>query len=67
MYDDQDEQQINHWVDPHQLKKIKGQWRKGDRVVVTAGVEGKRRIIAALHNPPMYGHPGIRRTTNFVE
>jgi hypothetical protein len=36
-------------------------------MVVTAGVKGKRRIIATLHNPPTYGHPGIRRTTNFVE
>jgi hypothetical protein len=28
--DDQDEQQIISWVDPHQLKKIDGLWRKGD-------------------------------------
>jgi hypothetical protein len=65
--DDQDKRQIIHWVDPHQLKKIGGLWRKGDRVVITAGVEGKRRIITALHNPLTYSHPGIRRTNNFVE
>jgi hypothetical protein len=28
--DDQDEQQIVPWVDPHQLKKIDGLWRKGN-------------------------------------
>jgi hypothetical protein len=64
---DQDERWIMPWVDPHQLKKIDGLWRKGDRIVVTAGIKGKRQIIAALHNPLAYGHPGIHRTTDFVE
>jgi hypothetical protein len=39
---DQDEPQITPWVDPHQLKKIDGLWRKGDCIVITAGVERKR-------------------------
>jgi hypothetical protein len=65
--DNQDKQQIMPWVDPHQLKKIDGLWRKGDHVVVTAGVEGKRQLIGALHDPPAYGHPGISRTNDFVE
>jgi hypothetical protein len=65
--DDQDEQQIIPWVDPHQLKKVDGLWRKGNRVVVTAGLEGKRWLIGALHDPPVYGHPGISRTKDFVE
>jgi hypothetical protein len=55
------------WVDPHRLKKIDGLWRKGDCVVVTVGVEGKRRLISTLHDPPAYGHPGISRTNDFVE
>jgi hypothetical protein len=54
-------------VDPHQLKKIDGLWRKGNRTVVTAGLEGKRQIIGTLHDPPAYGHPGISRTIDFVE
>jgi hypothetical protein len=65
--DQQDEQQIASWVDPHQLKKIDGLWRKGDRTVVTTGLEGKRQIIGTLHDPPAYGHPGISRTIDFVE
>jgi hypothetical protein len=65
--DDQDKQQIVPWVDPHQLKKIDGLWRKGDRIVVTAGLEGKRQLIRMLHDPPAYGHPGISRTNDFVE
>jgi hypothetical protein len=64
---DQDEQQIAPWVDPHQLKKIDGLWRKGTQVVVTAGLEEKRQLISALHDPPVYGHPGISRTTDFAE
>jgi hypothetical protein len=64
---DQDEQQITPWVDPHQLKKIDGLWRKGTQVVVTAGLEEKRQLISALHDPPVYGHPGISRTTDFAE
>jgi hypothetical protein len=35
--DEQDEPQISTWIDPHQLKKIDGLWRKGNRTVVTAG------------------------------
>jgi hypothetical protein len=65
--DDQDEQQIVPWVDPHQLKKVEGLWRKGNRVVVTVGLEGKRRLIGTLHDPPAYGHPGISCTKDFVE
>jgi hypothetical protein len=65
--DEQDEQQIATWVDPHQLKKIDGLWRKGNRTVVTTGREGKRQLISTLHDPPAYGHPGISRTTDFVE
>jgi hypothetical protein len=65
--DDQDKQQIAPWVDPHQLKKIDGLWRKGNRTVITAGLEGKRQLIGTLHDPPAYGHPGISRTTDFVE
>jgi hypothetical protein len=65
--DDQDEQQIAPWVDPHQLKKIDGLWRKGNRVVITTGLGRKRQLIGALHDPPAYGHPGISRTTDFVE
>jgi hypothetical protein len=63
----QDEQRIIPWVDPHQLKKIDGLWRKGDRIVVTTGLEEKRRLIGALHDPLVYGHPGISQTNDFVE
>jgi hypothetical protein len=65
--DDQDEQQIAPWVDPHQLKKVDGLWRKGNRIVVTAGLEGKRQLIGVLHDPPAYGHPGISHTNDFME
>jgi hypothetical protein len=63
----QDEKQIAAWVDPHQLKKIDGLWRKGNRTVITTGLEEKRQLISTLHDPPAYGHPGISRTTDFVE
>jgi len=35
--------------------------------VVTGQAEEKRRIVRNVHDSPVYGHPGISRTTDFVE
>ena len=35
--------------------------------MVTGGTHDKRTIIEGHHNPPVYGHPGIKRTTQLVE
>src|ERR1700761_8920509 len=64
---DQDEEILQRWVDPHQLKNINGRWEKGGRKVITAAEDKRRDLIRQRHDPPAYGHPGIRKTTDLVE
>jgi hypothetical protein len=62
----QNEDTLQPWVDPHQLKKINGEWWKGQRKVITGDVEVRCNIIKNHHDLPTYGHPGISRTTDLV-
>jgi hypothetical protein len=62
----QNEDILRPWVDPHQLKKINGEWWKGQRRVITGDTEMRRTIIKNHHDLPAYGHPGISRTTDLV-
>ena len=63
----QDENVLRPWIDPHNLKKINGEWWKERRKVITMGPEQRRNIIRAYHDLPAYGHPGISRTKDLVE
>jgi hypothetical protein len=63
----QNEDCLKPWIDPHQLKCIDGTWYKGERVVVTADVTDKRKLIKAHHDLPIHGHPGISKTIQIVE
>ena len=65
--DEQDEDIIKPWVDPHKLKKINGVWYKEGRRVITKGSEERKSIIAAHHDTPVHGHPGISKTGKIVE
>jgi hypothetical protein len=62
----QDEDTLRPWIDPHQLKKINGEWWKGQRKVITGDTEARRNIIKNHHDLPAYGHPGISRTMDLV-
>jgi hypothetical protein len=62
----QDEDILLPWVDPHHLKKIKGEWWRGRQKVVTGNTNTQCNIIANHHDLPAYGHPGISRTTDLV-
>ena len=64
---EQDESVIRLWVDPHQLKKIDGVWRKEGRIVVTAKSPYTKQLIHDHHDLPVHGHPGISRTTDLVQ
>ena len=55
----QDKNILRPWIDPHNLKKINGEWWKGRRKVITMRLEQRRNIIRAYHDLPAYGHPGI--------
>ena len=55
----QDENILCPWIDPHNLKKINGEWWNGRRKVITMGPEQRQNIIRAYHDLPAYGHPGI--------
>ena len=64
---EQDEEAIKAWVDPHKLKRIHDVWYKEGRCIVTGSLESKRTIIKSRHDLPIYGHPGISKTTQLVE
>ena len=60
-------QTLKPWVSTHDLRLINGTWYKDARRVVTGGTHDKRTIIKGHHDPQVYGHPGIKRTTQLVE
>jgi hypothetical protein len=62
----QDEDILRPWIDPHHLKKIDGEWWKGQRKVITGNTEIWRNIIKNHHDLPAYGHPGISQTMDLV-
>ena len=62
----QDETILKPWINSHDLKKIKGEWWKGQRKVDTQGTNDKRKIIQAYHDLPTYSHPGISQTFYLV-
>ena len=64
---EQDEEAIKAWVDPHKLKHIHNVWYKEGRRIVTGLLESKRTIIKSRHDLPIYGHPGISKMTQLVE
>jgi hypothetical protein len=66
-YDEQDEVTLAKWIDTHELKKIDGVWYKNGRRVITDVGSGTRSVIAAHHDAPVHGHPGIARTIQLVE
>ena len=66
-HDDQDEQILKPWIDPHELKKVDGTWYKNARRVITDIGKGTRAVIKAHHDSQVYGHPGIARTIQLVE
>ena len=65
--EEQDEDVVNLWVDPHQLKKIDGVWQKDGRTVVTTKSPHTKQLIHDHHDLPIHGHPGISRTTDLVQ
>ena len=65
--EEQDKEALKPWVDPHKLKKVNGIWYKEGRRVVTSPLTSKQVIIKSRHNPPVYGHLGISKTTQLIE
>ena len=58
-HEDQDENVLKPWIDPHKLKRVDGTWYKNAQRVVTNIGEGTRAVIKAHHDSPVHGHPGI--------
>ena len=65
--EEQDEEVLRPWVDPHNLREINGVWWKDGRRVVTGDLTYRRQVVHDHHDLPAYGHPGISRTTNLTE
>ena len=64
---EQEEETMKLWVDLHKLKHVHGIWYKEGRCVITGSLTNKHAIIKSRHDPPIYGHPGISKTTHLVE
>jgi hypothetical protein len=50
-YTTQDENVLNPWIDPHQLKRHQNIWYKDGRQVITGDIKAKRYIIQSHHVP----------------
>ncbi len=57
---------LKPWIDAQKLKEIDHVWYKDGRQVVTGGVQHRRTLIHAHHDSPVYGHPGIKKTTQLT-
>jgi hypothetical protein len=66
-HDEQEEHILTKWIDAHELKKIDEVWYKNGRRVITNVGSGTRAVIAAHHDMPVQGHPGIARTIQLVK
>ena len=66
-HDEQNEEVLKKWIDPHELKLVDGTWYKNAWQVITNVGEGTRAVIKAHHDSQVYGHPGIARTIQLVE
>ncbi len=64
---EQKEDLLKPWVDSHRLKKVEGTWYKDGRRVVTGGSTHHQTLISAHHDSPVYGHPGINKTSQLLE
>ncbi len=62
----QDEDLLKPWIDAHRLKKVEGAWYKDGRRVVTGGSSHHQLLIQTYHDPPVYGHPGINKTSQLI-
>jgi len=62
----QNEVLLKPWVDAHKLKKVEGTWYKDGRRVVTGGSSHHQLLIQAHHDSPVYGHPGINKTSQLI-
>ena len=63
----QDEDTLRPWVNPHKLKHVNSAWYKEGRHIVTGSSINKCSIIKSRHDPLVYGHPGISKTTQLIE
>ena len=66
-HEEQDEDILRPWVDPHNLREITGVWWKDGRRVVTGDLAYRRQVVHDHHDLPAYGHPGVSRTIRLVE
>ena len=63
---EQNEATLKPWIDQYHLKKIRGEWWKDQKKVVTQDLDKWRKIIQAYHDLPTYGHLGISRTRHLI-
>ena len=63
---EQNEATLKPWINQYRLKKIRGEWWKDQKKVITQDLDKRHKIIQAYHDLPAYGHPGISRTRHLI-
>ena len=63
---EQNEATMKPWINQYHRKKIRGEWWKDQKKVITQDLDKWRKIIWAYHNLPAYGHLGISRTRHLI-
>ena len=63
---EQNEATLKPWIDRYDLKKIRGEWWKDQKKVITQDLDKRHKIIQAYHDLPAYGHLGISRTGHLI-
>ena len=57
--EEQDEECLQWWIDPHNLRKEGGVWQRNGRRVIMGDVQYWWQLIAAHHNPPSTATQGF--------
>ena len=63
---EQNKATLKPWISQYHLKKIRGEWWKDQKKVITQDLDKRCKIIQAYHDLPAYGHPGISRTGHLI-
>ena len=66
-HEEQDENILQPWINPHELKKVNGTWYKNAQHVITNIGNGTWTIIKTHHDSQVYGHSGIAQTIQLIE
>jgi len=60
--DEQHKVKLQMWIEKYKLQKRRGQWWKGEALVVVGSEDTRRMLVEIYHDSPTAGHPGMAKT-----